>query len=29
MEEHKEWIEDFEKGKPLKPNDHLNQPKRY
>jgi len=29
MEEHKEWIEDFEKGKPPLPNDHLNQPKRY
>ena len=29
MEEHKEWLEDLENGKPPLPNDYLNQSKRY
>jgi hypothetical protein len=29
MEEHKEWIEDYENVKPLLPDDNLNQFKRY
>ena len=29
MEEHKEWIEDFENGESPLPNGYLNQSKRY